>query len=116
LTNIKVVVKEPLDSKDLAATYPQVGMPFYFYKSTPDTEYHIDHVLAAAPNTQFTAGEVDVLLDEESDPMPDLTGAIKIIVGFPERAMQPFPFNEDIAKDPDFFFRPKKVLAFTVEG
>jgi hypothetical protein len=114
------VVNEPLDSKDLAATYPQVGMPFYLYGSIQDSdsEYHIDHTLAAAPNTQFTAGEVIVCVDDEGV-LPQFTETspyIKINVDFPERAMQPFPSNKDIANDPDFFFRPNKVLPFTVEG
>jgi hypothetical protein len=113
------VVKEPLDSKDLAATYPQVGMPFYLYGYIQDSgsEYHIDHTLAAAPNTQFTAGEVTVSVDDEGvlPPFTETSPYIKISVDFPERAMQPFPSNKDIANDPDFFFRPNKVLPFTVE-
>jgi glutamate/tyrosine decarboxylase-like PLP-dependent enzyme len=115
LTNIKVVVQKPLDSKYLAATYPKVGMPFYLYGSTQDKEYHIDHTLTAAPNTQFTAGEVDVALNNQSDSLPtfsDDSPYIKIIVDLPERAMQPFPSDKDIANDPDFFFRPNKVLPF----
>jgi hypothetical protein len=117
LTNIKVVVHKPLDSKDLAVTYPQVGMPFYLYGSTQDKEYHIDHTLAAAPNTQFTAGEVTVTVDQGSlaRALPTFTSAlryIQITVEFPERAMQPFPSNKDIANDLNFFFRPSKVLPF----
>jgi len=117
LTNIKVVVKKQLDSKYLAATYPQVGMPFYLYGSTQDTEYHIDHTLAAAPNTQFTAGEVTVHTEVGAlPPFTDASPYIDINVGFPERAMQPFPSNKDIANDPDFFFRPDRVLPFTAQG
>lgn len=109
------MVKEPLDSKYLSATYPQVGMPFYLYGSTQDSEYHIDHTLAAAPNAQFTAGEVTVDLDD-GGALPTFTDDspyLKIIVNFPERAMQPFPSDKDIATDPDFFFRSDKVLPFT---
>jgi hypothetical protein len=105
------VVKEPLDSKYLSATYPQVGMPFYLYGSTQDSEYHIDHTLVAAPNAQFTAGEV--IVDTGEAVLPPLP-YIEINVDFPERAMQPFPSNKDIANDPNFFFRPNKVLPFTV--
>jgi hypothetical protein len=112
------VVQEPLDSKDLAATYPQVRMPFYLYGSTQDSEYHIDHTLAAAPNMQFTAGEVTIPADvlDVLAPFTETSPYIKILVDFPERAMQPFPSNKDIANDTDFFFRPDKVLPFTVEG
>jgi hypothetical protein len=90
-------------------------MPFYLYGSTQDKEYHIDHTLAAAPNTQFTAGEVDITLDKQSDSLPTFTETspyIKITVDLPERAMQPFPSNKDVANDPDFFFRPNKELPF----
>ena len=116
-----MVIKR-LDSKDLAPTYPQVGMPFYLYgtprEEGPDPEYHIDHTLAAAPNTQFTAGEVTISMNEGDvlPPFIEASPCIKIIVDFPERAMQPFPPNKDIVNDPDFFFRPGKVLPFTVEG
>jgi hypothetical protein len=95
-------------------------MPFYLYGSVQDSdsEYHIDHTLAAAPNTQLTAGEVTISTNGGSV-LPSFTEAspyIKIIVDFPERAMQPFPPNKDIVNDPNFFFRPRKVLPFTVEG
>jgi hypothetical protein len=108
------VVKKPLDSKDLSATYPPVGMPFYLYGSTPNSEYHIDHTYAAAPNAQFTGGEVTIPADVQRV-LPTFTEAspyINIIVDFPERAMQPFPSDKEIAQDPDFFFRPNKVLPF----
>ena len=114
LTNIKVVVKKPLDSKDLAATYPQVGMPFYLYGSSQGSEYHIDHTLVAAPNAQFTGGEVKINIDQGALPtFTDTSPYIQITVDRPERAMQPFPSDKDIANDPDFFFRPNKVLSFT---
>jgi hypothetical protein len=63
-----VVVKEPLGSKSLAAIYPQVGMPFYLYGTTQDSEYHIDHTLVVAPNTQFTAGESSFMWIQASCP------------------------------------------------
>jgi hypothetical protein len=44
----------------------------------------------------------------------EISPYIKIIVNFPERVMQPFPSNKDVAKDVDFFFRPNKVLPFIV--
>jgi hypothetical protein len=118
LTNIKVVVKKPLDSKYLDPTYPRVGMPFYLYGSTQDSEYHIDHTLVTAPDTQITGGEVSIPPDviRVLPPFTEASPFIEIIADFPERAMQPFPPNKDIAQDRNFFFRPKKVLAFTVEG
>jgi hypothetical protein len=35
------------------------------------------------------------------------------MVDFPERAMQLFPSDNNIAEDPDFFFHPNKVLHFS---
>jgi hypothetical protein len=89
-------------------------MPFYLYGSTQDSEYHIDHTLAAAPNTQFTAGEVTIPADVQRvlPTFSETSPYINIIVDLPERAMQPFPSNKDIANDTDFFFRPNKVLPF----
>ena len=114
LTNIKVVIKKPLDSKDLAATYPQVGMPFYLYGSSQDSEYHIDHTLVAAPNAQFTGGEVKINMDAGAlSTFTDILSYIQITVDRPERAMQPFPSDKDIANDPNFFFRPNQALPFT---
>ena len=112
------MIKKPLDSKYLDPTYPRFGMPFYLYGSTQDSEYHIDHTLVAAPNTQLTGGEVSIPPGVISalPPFTEASPYIKIVADFPERAMQPFPPNKDIAQDNNFFFRPNKVLPFTVEG
>lgn len=93
-------------------------MPFYLYGSTQDSEYHIDHTFVAAPNTQFTGGEVTLPPDviRVLPPFTEASPYIKIISDFPERAMQPFPPNKDIAQDRNFFFYPNKVFPFTVEG
>ena len=115
LTKIKVVVNEPLDSKDLASSYPAVGIPFYLYGR--HNEYHIDHTLVAAPNIQLSGGEVTIAVS--SGTLPTFTNAspyVKIIAtDFQERAMQPFPPNKDIDKH-RFFFSPGKVLAFKIDS
>ena len=117
LTNIKVVVNAPLDSKHLASSYPPVGIPFYLYGSSKDKEYHIDHTLVAAPNIQLSGGEVSIAVS--SGTLPTFTDAspyVKIIAtDFQERAMQPFPPNKDIDKH-RFFFSPGKVLAFKIDS
>jgi len=113
LTNIKVVVTRPLDSKALDTTYPEVGMPFYLYGHS-DSEYHIDHILLAAPNAQFTADKVTIDMNSGSA-LPTLPFCQKIIVNLPERVMQPFPSNKDIAADSKFFFRRGVVLPFAFQ-
>lgn len=115
LRNIQIVVKSPLNSKDLASSYPPVGMPFYLYGSSEHTEYHIDHTLVTAPNIQLSGGEVTIVVN--SGTLPTFTYAspyVKIIVtNIQESVMQPFPPNIDIDKR-RFFFSPGKVLAFEI--
>jgi hypothetical protein len=117
LTNIKVVVNFPLDSKDLASSYPPVGMPFYLYGSSQPAEYHIDHTFVAAPNIQLSGGEVTMEVREGTLPtFTDDSPYVKIIATeHQERVMQPFPPNKDIDKH-RFFFSPGKILAFEIEG
>jgi len=103
LTNVQIVIKRPLDSKDLDTSYPRRSMPFYLYGT--QNQIHIDHALLASPNIQINA--------DQCQPGSGWPKDIKypVVAHFqntPESAMQPFPDNATIAANKNFFFQPGK--------
>lgn len=85
LTDIKVVARRLLGSKDLVP-YPTSTMPFFLYGS--ETQKHIDHVYTASPNIQMSADQVKVvgLVNDWSE-----RPLVYAHLPFPESAMHPFP-------------------------
>ncbi|ESK85823.1 pyridoxal-dependent decarboxylase domain protein [Moniliophthora roreri MCA 2997] len=101
LTNVQIVVKRQIDSKHLADDYPRLTMPFFMYGS--GTQYHIDHVLLASPNIQLNSDQVRYA---RSAPLSGEPYVYAHLQNLPEKAMQPFPDNSVIEKNPNFFFKP----------
>ncbi|KAK7053228.1 hypothetical protein VNI00_003851 [Paramarasmius palmivorus] len=105
LSNVQIVVRRQLDSKNLTTTYPRSTMPFYLYGLTSNS-YHIDHVLLASPNIQLTADQVH--LSHQLASIGPTEHVYAHVLDKPELAMQPFPDNETIKDNyADFFFKPK---------
>jgi len=109
LTNIRTIHVSKLDTKCLTS-YPKNTVPFYLYGSPDTNELHIDHALLASPNIQLNSDCVTLegmTRMEEDFPMI-------LHLHLPEAAMQPFPSNANIAKDPDFFFKPGRKFKVTI--
>jgi len=97
ITNIRTVHMSQLDTKYLTS-YPKNTVPFYVYGAN---ELHIDHALLASPNIQLNSDCVTLDIDLPKG----LERPMVLHLQLPESAMQPFPSNADIAKDPSFFFK-----------
>ena len=115
-----------LDNKYLAS-YPANSMLFYLYGGK---QLHIDHVLLVSPNIQLNTDCITIkrLTRMDGSPLSELrcdatveateaklgrsTGIgspyVMHFVHVPERAMQPFPKNGDIAEDENFFFQSER--------
>jgi len=108
LTNVTIIKKRALDSKDLDSSYPEL-MPFYLYGSK--SEMHIEHALLLAPNIQLSAGKVSGTFDEPLSDSDLAKGVIAVATNVHEQAMQPFPpLTTDTVDFDKFFFRPGKKL------
>jgi len=111
VSNIQIIRKRSLDPEDLNSNYPNAFMPFYLY-GTPEQQ-HIDHVLAFAPNAQFSAARVRLSLDTQLSEEDLAKGVIVKATNVRERSMQPFPETNKLPKGGKFFFSAGK--EFTVE-
>ena len=116
--------------------------PFYLYGSSK--EMHIDHMLLRAPNAQLSAENVQWGAASDQPAGPNLSvsaamgsfgaslsigsgggakgpsdadlgkGLIAVATNVYERAMQPFPTNDEIRASTCFFFRPGAKLEVAV--
>ena len=104
-----VVKDRSLKGRFRDTSYPSDCVPFYLY-GHPD-EYNLDHILIRAPNIQLSADNVRLSLDKTPSPAALAHGAILLIHGISEAAMQPFqstegPLGDTLATESNFFFRP----------
>jgi hypothetical protein len=81
-------------------------MPFYLYGNPQ--QLHIDHMLLRAPNTQISADQVDLKLDNALTEDQLQKGAIALI-HLSEAAMQPMHTT-----NPSKFFGPGKTFGVTI--
>lgn len=86
VTNIHVIVNEPLTSNALDASYPAL-MPFYLY-GTPQQQ-HIDHVLRVSPNQQLNSDRVSLRLSKKLTEQQLSTGVVAVFHQMGESSMQP---------------------------
>ena len=86
VTNIQVIVDEPLTSNALDASYPTM-MPFYLY-GTPQQQ-HIDHLLRVFPNQQLNSDRISLRLSSNLTEEELSTGVVAIFHHMGERSMQP---------------------------
>jgi len=86
VTNIQVIVNEPLASNALDPSYPAL-MPFYLY-GTPQQQ-HIDHLLRVSPNQQLNADRISLRLSTNLTEQELSTGVVAVFHQVGERSMQP---------------------------
>lgn len=118
LVSLTAVVKDrSLKGRYRDTNYPTTGVPFYLY-GTP-TDLNIDHILVRAPNIQLSADNVSLSLDKAISADALSKGAILLIHGYVEAAMQPFqssegPLGDTLAADSEFFFTPGREFTVSV--
>lgn len=131
LTNIRIVKMARLNNKYLSS-YPTDSMPFYIYGGE---QLHIDHALLASPSIQLNSDCVSIhLMSMDGSQLPELSFDVTVdaskanlgslaevgtpyvmhLTRFPEVAMQPFPTNQLISKDENFFFKPQMVYEIVI--
>jgi len=111
VSNIKVVKKRSLLTKDLAPSHPSL-MPFYLYGE--EGHAYLDHVITTVPNIHLSAGEVQCNFETKLTNDDFEKGLIVIADNVHEAAMQPFPLMKDFKITGNFFFNAGNVLRVTV--
>jgi len=86
VTNIQVIVNQPLNSNALDTRYP-TRMPFYLY-GTPQQQ-HIDHLLRVSPNQQLNSDRVYLRLSTNLTEEELSTGVVAVFHHMGESSMQP---------------------------
>ena len=97
----RVVKNRSMLSHHLDDSYDAHSVPFYLYGTR--SQPHIDHMILRAPNAQFTAENVSLVLDHDISEDKLASGVLLYILGRPERAMQPFERDRD-ASVQSFFY------------
>lgn len=111
VSNVRVIKKRSLDTKDLDASYPTL-MPFYLYGTSE--QMHIDHILHIAPNIQLSCGKLSGSLQGKLHEKELEQGLIAVARNVHERSMQPFPPMKDLDVKNNFFFNAGRTLEVTV--
>ena len=106
---VRVVKDRSLKGRYRDTSYPSNNVPFYLYGAPNDL--NIDHILVRSPNIQLSADNIELSLSQKLSAAVLAKGAILVIHGISEAAMQPFqstegPLGDTLAPDSNFFFRP----------
>lgn len=102
ISNARVLKNRSLSSRWQDSDYDSKYTPFYLY-GTPEQQ-HIDHMLLKAPDAQFTAENVSLVLDHPIPAQKLASGVLLFLLNFPERAMQ--PFDSSGSRDAPCLFYP----------
>jgi hypothetical protein len=108
----QVVKSRPLNSQYLDDNYPSTFTPFYLYGNKE--EKNIDHMLLRAPNSQFSAEDVKLELDQHLSDEQLAAGPLLCLQSIYEEPSQPFPENDELQASSSFWFKPGQKLAVKI--